>query len=282
MIKLTNVQIFVVVVDHRDEDLFSVLETNFNKNELVWGLREKDYNVWTKLNYGDIICMMLENSTRCSLYGKINKTNIDTELPKKWGRDVRTLQMTHMVYFTKLHKLRGLLDNVQRQAIQNKINSPGIYQISANNIKVIKGLEEVETDDDHSVMLPKDLAGPPARVKCKVIRFVRDTQKSRMLKKIYENKCQVCGYQLKIGAKMYYSEVHHIRPLNEGGNDDFNNMIVLCPTHHAEFDYEVICINEDLTHVVDKNCNKVGTITLTSEHAIELANIRYSLKRVCH
>ena len=31
-----------------------------------------------------------------------------------------------------------------------------------------------------------------------------------------------------------YCEVHHIEPLSEGGTDDFNNVICLCPAHHVE------------------------------------------------
>ena len=267
----TNLQIFIVIVDQRDADLFSVLENNHNQRELVWGLRKKDFDSWIKINRGDIICMMLENNTRFLLCGKISKTDVDTELPKKWGQDVRTLQMTHMVYFTRLQKLHRSLDSVQRRIIENKISLPGVYQIPENDIKTKK-----------PVGLTVDLEGPPARIKCNVVRFIRDTQKSRRLKKIYENRCQICGYQLEIGEKVYYSEVHHLRPLNEGGDDDFNNMVVLCPTHHAEFDYGVICIDEDLTHVIDKNFDKIGTITMAADHVIRLANIKHNLKRVCN
>lgn len=42
----------------------------------------------------------------------------------------------------------------------------------------------------------------------------------------YKNKCVVCGFSEII-------EVHHIIPRRSGGSDDVNNLIVLCPNHHA-------------------------------------------------
>lgn len=45
----------------------------------------------------------------------------------------------------------------------------------------------------------------------------------------FENPCQVCDYPI--------TEVHHIRPRQFGGTDDEENLIHLCPTHHAVFDF---------------------------------------------
>lgn len=280
MIKNSDFQVFVAIVDRRDADLFSTLENNHDDRELVWGFRKNDLGVWIKINPGDVVCMVLEDTVRISMCGSVRKTYIDSGFPKNWGLDVRTLQMTHVVYFTRLQKFTKMLDNVQEYIIQNNMNLPGIYKVPKKYIGQIKE-EELRVGDKLVIKKPVDLDGPPARIKSNVVRFIRDTQKSRLLKNVYGNRCQVCDYRLEIGTNTYYSEVHHIRPLNEGGNDDFNNMIVLCPTHHAEFDYGVICINEDITHVVDKNSNRVGTITVNVDHDISMENIKYNLKKVC-
>lgn len=277
MSKNANLQIFVVVVDRRDADLFSSLENNRYGRELVWGLQKKDFDVWKKINCGDIICMVLEDTVMVTLCGRINKTNVDPGLPKKWGRDIRTLQMTHVVYFTKLQKLPELFRSVQKHIIKNNINLPGLYKILEGHTMTEPSRRQASAG---SGIQPIDLAGPPAKVKYEVVRFIRDTQKSRLLKEIYKNQCQMCGYRLEIGTNVYYSEVHHIRPLNEGGDDDLSNMIVLCPTHHAEFDYGVICIDKNLTWVINKNFKKVGVLTVARDHVINIDNIKHNLKRV--
>ncbi len=71
-----------------------------------------------------------------------------------------------------------------------------------------------------------------------VTRIIRDTPKTLKLKKLYKDKCQVCGLQIKKNDGTFYSEVHHIKPLGgtHNGSDDESNMIVLCPNHHAMFD----------------------------------------------
>jgi len=70
---------------------------------------------------------------------------------------------------------------------------------------------------------------------------VRDTVKTHKLKEMYECRCQVCNERIEISLTKSYAEVHHIRPLggNHNGLDQESNMIVVCPTHHAYFDYGV-------------------------------------------
>jgi len=98
---------------------------------------------------------------------------------------------------------------------------------------------------------------------------------------VYQNKCQVCNYQIKKPNDEYYSEVHHVWPLGakpNSGDDDFNNMLVLCPTHHAEFDYKIIRISQDGKHIINRNSEKIFSIHYESEHNIAQKNIEYQFK----
>lgn len=47
------------------------------------------------------------------------------------------------------------------------------------------------------------------------------------------NQCMICGFDIVVS-------VHHIIPKREGGTDALNNLIVLCPNHHAMADRNLI------------------------------------------
>ena len=66
--------------------------------------------------------------------------------------------------------------------------------------------------------------------------------------------------------------------MNKGGDDDFDNMLVLCPTHHAEFDYNVIRISRDGKNIVDKNEYIIKELTYIDGHTTAQKNIDQQLE----
>lgn len=121
--------------------------------------------------------------------------------------------------------------------------------------------------------------GPPPWATEVVVRAVRDTAKVRRIKKLYKDKCQVCEYTIQVTADRRYSEVHHLRPLGRGGDDDYANMLVLCPTHHVEFDYAVLGVSKDGRSVIDKSGGGRPQAVLV-RHSIDPENIAFHLKRM--
>ena len=98
----------------------------------------------------------------------------------------------------------------------------------------------------------------PGRVPTLVSRIIRDTELSRMIKSDYNRRCQVCGESIALPNHNLYVEAHHLKPLggDHRGPDVRENIIILCPTHHAEFDYGCIAINPengDLIHIQEDN-----------------------------
>ena len=91
------------------------------------------------------------------------------------------------------------------------------------------------------VQPPSDIAAPPARIETHVQRIVRDTNAAKSLKTLYDYKCQVCGLRIEPASGSFYIEVHHVRPLGgeHRGLDIHSNMLVLCPNHHAMFDFGI-------------------------------------------
>lgn len=85
----------------------------------------------------------------------------------------------------------------------------------------------------------------------------RDVELVRRLKTLYRDSCQICGTQLQVRENNYYSEVHHIRPLGRphNGPDTLDNMICLCPNHHALLDLFSMPLRMEELHVIRHNLN---------------------------
>jgi len=71
-------------------------------------------------------------------------------------------------------------------------------------------------------------------------RLVKHKQRFNKLKpwikKKFNNKCQFCDYTFMQKNGQNYSEVCHIIPWNKSHDDSAENLLVLCPNHHKEFD----------------------------------------------
>ena len=121
---------------------------------------------------------------------------------------------------------------------------------------------------------------PADRVNVSIRRIIRDSKLSIYLKELYQHKCQICGFRIDLSNRQPYSETHHIRPLGEphNGPDTIENMIVLCPNHHAMMDLGVIAIDPDKMTVV--GCNKSNKITLHDDYIISREFLQYHLDKV--
>lgn len=86
-------------------------------------------------------------------------------------------------------------------------------------------------------------------------RLVRDSNLALKLKELYNYKCQLCERGLK-SSKGYICEAHHIKPYNKKhkGDDCWENMVVLCPNCHSQFDDLFYAIHPDnlTVHCLDK------------------------------
>lgn len=91
------------------------------------------------------------------------------------------------------------------------------------------------------------------RIKYISMRAERHNAVAMQIYKAYGYKCAICQWQATPGTiscmgKIQYAhgnEIHHITPVREGGDDNWQNVILLCPNHHKQADMEVLS-REDL------------------------------------
>ena len=112
-----------------------------------------------------------------------------------------------------------------------------------------------------------------------VDRRYRDQTLVAELKQRYRDRCQVCGQRLAGADGAGYSEVHHLRPLGEphNGSDRIENMVVLCPNHHADFDNGALHVNQDtkrITHPYDAEVDG-QQLSIADDHDLAVKSLRY-------
>ncbi len=85
------------------------------------------------------------------------------------------------------------------------------------------------------------------------IRFARDRATVAKLKILREFRCQICNTRIVKEDGSYYAEGAHIRPKRSGSPETPDNILILCPNHHKEFDLgkrEVIDHNSEFIHFI--------------------------------
>nr|WP_310927627.1 HNH endonuclease [Halogeometricum sp. S3BR5-2] len=124
----------------------------------------------------------------------------------------------------------------------------------------------------------------PERVETSRTRVVRNTPLATALKRRYDFACQVCGARRRREAEEGYSEAHHVRPLGRphDGPDAEANLLVLCPNHHADFDYGLVTVDPDshrIAHAYDAVVDG-GTLFVRGDHALDARFLEYHNREI--
>ncbi|SFT04494.1 HNH endonuclease [Halostagnicola kamekurae] len=116
---------------------------------------------------------------------------------------------------------------------------------------------------------------PPDRTETTVSRIVRNTTLAKNLKERYDYKCQVCDQSRQRAPESRYAEAHHIKPLggSDPGPDAEENIVILCPNHHSDFDYGMLEVDPDtltISHTYDESVDG-ATLTVRDDHDLSAA-----------
>ena len=110
--------------------------------------------------------------------------------------------------------------------------------------------------------------------------LVTDPALRDWVKATYENTCQICDSTIEV-PKGYYSEAAHIKAKSDGGSDDKDNILCLCPNCHSKFDLGGFYIRKeaDSFNVYDYENSFVSKLNLNKAHPVDEKNFKEHRKK---
>lgn len=280
---------YFVLVDPRDSEKFRQFKlSEYNKDTknilnkhnstAIWSFHKVEIkeDTWNKISENDFVYFSLDEE-QFKIAGKVSKKINDENIGETmWPGSINTKQITYFLLFSELKSSSIFYQDMMNYAkTKLLVPSPGIYEIKDESYK------QIEIHDQKIIKkftLPEESETIPEKNLYEVNRFLRDPEPVSQLKKLYHNKCQICGFTFEYESGKFYSEVHHYNPLNEGGNDDFDNMIVVCPNHHSQFDYKMIAIDMDGDTIIDRQGTPITKIIFDSTHHLSEKNLSSQLR----
>ncbi len=274
---------YIVVIGEKDQERFRRFRTGYDSDMIkfidglcdadnIWALGPStSHDLWSTIQKNDRIFFAEIGMPfrHCGIV--LSKVTDQSHAIKIWGDTPRMREHKRLILFSAIHDVDFSFNKL---CSQSGINPPSMFTniYLAKNIMYIAPVLRTITG---TIIVSDD--GAPNKKSEVVTRFIRDTKKVKQLKTTYHDECQVCGHIINVTTKSRYSEVHHLYPLSDGGDDDFDNMLVLCPTHHVEFDYKIIGIDSDKETIINHKGNKIGMLTMAKEHKLSEKNIRFHL-----
>lgn len=164
--------------------------------------------------------------------------------------------LLELVVYNEIYKLAGISENEvvshAKRLVDLYIEAGAIGRFATNHQQMLNfSSHPLVTSSSYPVVAsPLDLLEQNAtdeaveRRAIEVNAQIRNRKISTALKKHYDNRCMICGIQLRISEDEYYSEAAHIKPLGlpHNGPDHTINMLILCPNHHLQFDRGVLTL----------------------------------------
>lgn len=99
-----------------------------------------------------------------------------------------------------------------------------IFKNQQNKSKIIEDLKSLKETEPEIVVINQK-------------SYKRDNKTIAQLKILRKFECQICGTKILKKNNDYYIEAAHIKSKSIKGREIPDNILILCPNHHKEFDY---------------------------------------------
>jgi hypothetical protein len=279
-------QFFILIDKNHEEKLRKFKLEKFNEaakeilknnsSNFIWGIHKGKVksSFWSKLKKNDKIYFTIPEEN-FKILATITKKIKNPKFGKSlYPNDLDASLIQYFLFFNEIQKTNISFNELIHNSITRiSVPIPGIYEIKKSYYQINNKKPKPKK------FISPIVNGPAKKNKSEVWRYLRDTKPVKELKALYHDKCQICAQTFEVGKNKFYSEVHHYHPLEDNGDDDKSNMIVVCPNHHTQFDYKIIAIDRDGTSIIDKTGKKtIEEITFHKSHNLDKKNIESQLE----
>jgi len=238
-----------------------------------------------KLDVGDHVLIRDSSSSQYLLFfglflvmGKI--TTVDSNAQRLWRDEIQDdrVLFPHRIPVEYICPINAMIskDDVvnfgwrKRYEPYNVYSWTGYTRLFAGNF--LKATQEAEIIDRLNISLEYDIIPQASdvdetqsarRSPAVIYRIIRDTVRSRAIKRLHGYVCQICKQKpFVLPNGELYAEAHHIMPLGtpHRGPDASSNIICVCPNCHAMVDYGVIQLDLDSLNTDDRHVVKNGFV----------------------
>lgn len=167
----------------------------------------------------------------------------------KYNTSVEMMQIHYGAKSAIAVKLRDIFKYTDQQISTNRLipeskrEYAGIYIENSKLHFECVALDDIENEceytstmDEQSIENYYDMKDTAARYefKEKVSKFRKVNQDIiENLKQLYNCRCQICGETIGLECGTKVSQAHHIEYFSKSLNNDSDNIVILCPNHHA-------------------------------------------------
>lgn len=254
------------------------------REERIWGMLRGKRNTTTHAQMTSRDWVLFYNQQQIFATGRIGQCFDSNELGDNiWNNPESELGFT----VEDFHSVRIPLTD-----LRNVLNYKSNYYPRGPSRVADENLAELldhtgtisEFVDDYSGERPDDEEQvedyeQPERTETTTSRIIRNTAIVKELKDTYDHECQVCDTSRQKRGGDGYAEGHHLQPLGDphNGPDIIENILILCPNHHADFDYGRIAVNPstyEIAHAYEASVDGT-TLTIASGDSIDEELLHY-------
>lgn len=271
---------------------------DFGESVSVWGTTEGSEVYWTQIAEGDYLLFYIGNEQyryAAKVIGKEQNSEFADALWPDWGERLTGGNdpgdpWTHIIYLESPTEVDISGYEIHSDFADHKNNYTQRFMRFTGADEIIARFGSVEdyiaarssdgaTEDSSSSQVDREERAsdlrPPDRTDVTVSRIIRNTKLVKQLKRLYDHHCQVCGMQLQKGIDEPYAEGHHLQPLGASppGPDVEENILILCPNHHADFDYGMIRVDLDSKRIKHTYDTEISGTQLTVHDEHDLSDI---------
>ena len=178
--------------------------------------------------------------------------NIRKDYPREFKNALYALSQ-HIHYYESVSKQKSKM--VGTRIILQKYEE--LAKIKTDHIEENNIEELISPIKDRNELIALLQARPSERGEIEINNKIyrRDALSIQILKKLRNYKCQICGKAIKMANGNLYVEGAHIKPKSKSGFEKPNNILILCPNHHKEFDFGVRRIHQHDYEIVKFELN---------------------------